>query len=803
MADLTILKADDLVISGNLTVKGTEEVITTTQTDLHIKDRIITLNKGGTLGGNTAGIEIESGGGIVATMGYTTASGFDFGNKNITTSGTIAGTFNIAVNSINDTHLDWGTGADQISTADIPENTNLFYTQARFDAALTAKDTDALSEGSTNLYYTVARANSAIDARVLTTSVNSLQDVDTSGVASNNTLKWNGTAWVPGDPGHSTTDTLNEGSTNLYYTNARADARIAAASINALSDVNTTGAANGKVLMWDGTNYVPNEIAVGAAKAQKGTLASNLTHTATSTGAAGDHGTIVMSGPLINYTAGQGKFLVSVDLSVNQSHSHLGVDGSGNGTGHGNKYEFKVHKVQGGAAVNYASPVYSATVSGWEEHISLQFIDDGSVVGHGSAPDGVTYHVTTNTISNGATVYNSAGASAVASTITISSINGYAVELNDKDFNIGELKNVLITTPAEGHQLYYENATSKWKNHLPTLSKLSDVDDNLNPAGGQILKYTAGATNKWQHADFSLNDVSDVNTAGVANGSIIKYNGSNWVIASDVDTTTDVLDDTTPQLGGDLDVNGKQIVTTSNGNIALTPNGSGQVIITGDLTVTGTATTMDVQNMTVEDSVILVNKHDSQPANNTNDAGIMVQRGSSENNAAWFWEETTDRWIATTTTSAANAVDITVTANADIQAGTVYATATTAQYADLAEIYESDSNYEPGTVVVFGGEKEVTQSTHFTDHRVAGVVSSNPAYLMNKDAEGVAVALRSKVPCKIDGPVKKGDIIVTGTQPGTATGLAEDSAMPSAVCVIGKSIEDDSGTGVRLINIVV
>ena len=207
--------------------------------------------------------------------------------------------------------------------------------------------------------------------------------------------------------------------------------------------------------------------------------------------------------------------------------------------------------------------------------------------------------------------------------------------------------------------------------------------------------------------------------------------------------------------------------------------------------------------MTVEDSVILVNKHDTQPANNTNDAGIMVQRGSSENNAAWFWEETTDRWIATTTTSAANAVDITVSANADIQAGTVYATATTAQYADLAEIYESDSNYEPGTVVVFGGEKEVTQSTVFTDYKVAGVVSSNPAYLMNKDAEGVAVALRGKVPCKIDGPVKKGDIIVTGTQPGTATGLAEDSAMPSAVCVIGKSIEDDSGTGVRLINIVV
>ena len=98
----------------------------------------------------------------------------------------------------------------------------------------------------------------------------------------------------------------------------------------------------------------------------------------------------------------------------------------------------------------------------------------------------------------------------------------------------------------------------------------------------------------------------------------------------------------------------------------------------------------------------------------------------------------------------------------------------------------------------------------FTDHRVAGVVSNKPAYLMNKDAvagnphlEAVAVALRGKVPCKIDGPIKKGDIIVTGTQPGTGTGLANDSAMPNAVCVIGKSLEEDNGTGVRLINIVV
>ena len=63
----------------------------------------------------------------------------------------------------------------------------------------------------------------------------------------------------------------------------------------------------------------------------------------------------------------------------------------------------------------------------------------------------------------------------------------------------------------------------------------------------------------------------------------------------------------------------------------------------------------------------------------------------------------------------------------------------------MAEIYESDADYEPGTVVI-GGDKEVTQCKMLQDPRVVGVVSTNPAYLMNKDANGVAVALRGKVP---------------------------------------------------------
>ena len=139
----------------------------------------------------------------------------------------------------------------------------------------------------------------------------------------------------------------------------------------------------------------------------------------------------------------------------------------------------------------------------------------------------------------------------------------------------------------------------------------------------------------------------------------------------------------------------------------------------------------------------------------------------------------------------------------DIFANVFNGTATSAQYADLAEKYRADKDYECGTVLVFGGDAEVTECKMFCDHRLAGVVSTEPAHLMNSEIEGVAIALKGRVPCKVEGPVKKGDIIVTGPTPGTATGLRQDSSIPSTLCVVGKSLEDCDQSGVRLIEVAV
>jgi hypothetical protein len=119
-----------------------------------------------------------------------------------------------------------------------------------------------------------------------------------------------------------------------------------------------------------------------------------------------------------------------------------------------------------------------------------------------------------------------------------------------------------------------------------------------------------------------------------------------------------------------------------------------------------------------------------------------------------------------------------------------------ATYADLAEYYSSDQEYEPGTVLIFGGTKEVTTTTLSSDSRVAGVVSTNPAYKMNASCEGtrVCIALQGRVPVKVAGSIKKGDLLTTSAIPGYACKAMD----PKVGTIIGKAIADklDPGKGI-------
>lgn len=127
----------------------------------------------------------------------------------------------------------------------------------------------------------------------------------------------------------------------------------------------------------------------------------------------------------------------------------------------------------------------------------------------------------------------------------------------------------------------------------------------------------------------------------------------------------------------------------------------------------------------------------------------------------------------------------------------VFATATTALYADLAENYIGDIEYAPGTVVIFGGEREITVTNEAGDERVAGVISTNPAYLMNSGEAGLPVALRGKVPTLVVGPVTKGDSLVTSTTPGVAVSVGRSRDYAQAV--FAKALETDNNENEKVI----
>jgi hypothetical protein len=141
----------------------------------------------------------------------------------------------------------------------------------------------------------------------------------------------------------------------------------------------------------------------------------------------------------------------------------------------------------------------------------------------------------------------------------------------------------------------------------------------------------------------------------------------------------------------------------------------------------------------------------------------------------------------------------------NFSAGVITATATSARYADLAENYVADANYDPGTVLIIGGEHEVSTTEDPGSYKAVGVVSTNPAHLMNSHCEGehvVAVALRGRIPCKVTGNVNKGDVLITSNLPGHAMVAANPQTL-SPLQIIGRALETKTDAQPGVIEILV
>ena len=258
----------------------------------------------------------------------------------------------------------------------------------------------------------------------------------------------------------------------------------------------------------------------------------------------------------------------------------------------------------------------------------------------------------------------------------------------------------------------------------------------------------------------------------------------------------------------------------------------GNVIIAGNLQVLGNTTTINSNSITTNDLVIYTanNASDSSMANG---GGLGI--GPSGTFGTFLYNNISNVWAtglgisatgnitsgnvsATNHTGTAVNVSGAVTVNSSNGAtaivnggtngsgnigssgaafNTVYAKATTAQYADLAENYASDADYAPGTVVIFGGNKEITVSTEVADERVAGAISTNPAHLMNAEMAGLPVALRGRIPVNVIGPVTKGDSLVTSPTAGYAQSVGRSRLYGQAV--FAKALETNLEDGEKLI----
>lgn len=269
------------------------------------------------------------------------------------------------------------------------------------------------------------------------------------------------------------------------------------------------------------------------------------------------------------------------------------------------------------------------------------------------------------------------------------------------------------------------------------------------------------------------------------------------------------------------------IDTTGNVNIL------NSLFVTGNLQVSGAIVTNNTTNISTN-NLDLVLANNQSTSSGVNGGGILLGSPtvvswtySSANNAwqsnvnilpvqnnTWNLGGSSNYWnsayISTINAASGNfSSTVAPTANASVNLGStsyywnnVYAvnflgTSTTAKYADLAERYTSDADYEPGTVVDFGGTAEVTLSDIDGSQYVAGVVSTNPAYMMNSDSDGLYIALTGRVPTKVTGPIEKGAMMVSN-----GDGTARMERNPKIGSVIGKALQS-FGDGVGVIEVVV
>ena len=263
----------------------------------------------------------------------------------------------------------------------------------------------------------------------------------------------------------------------------------------------------------------------------------------------------------------------------------------------------------------------------------------------------------------------------------------------------------------------------------------------------------------------------------------------------------------------------------SNGTVTITADGNTEMTVTddgvrvhGNLTVDGTQTIINTTTLSVEDNVIELNRNVSNNAGMPTYSGLKVNRGelssATEQDLFWAWDESFADDGTTIYGNAGGAWTAFKSANdnmsastlVDIRANIVHAIATGAQYSDVAERYGADDYLQKGTVVMIGGKEEVTTAEGEMSENVFGVVSTQPAFMMNASAGNndshPFVAMVGRVPVRVIGLARKGERLVLSSTKGVAR-VASSNENPTTEQVIGRVLQDKIDSAEHAIECVV
>ena len=457
-------------------------------------------------------------------------------------------------------------------------------------------------------------------------------------------------------------------------------------------------------------------------------------------------------------------------------------------------------------------------------------ITAGYFVGNGSILTSITGANITGTVAN-ATYATSAGTSTtstqanyanIANSVSGSNVSGSVAQANYANTansvagaNItGTVANATYALSANV-STYAGTVTTNAQPNITSVGTLSSASTTGNVNSGNLL--TGGqvsATGNITGSNLLVNNDAVITGNLTVNGTTTTIN-SQTITTNDLAITLGNNQNTSTALNGaGLDIGNNSLATwkfnnatTSwQSNIAIMPTANGTLTLGGASNYWSTAylTAVSATGNINSGNVLTVGQVSATSnitGGNLLTSGVMSSTGNITGG---------NLSVGTGTITVNNIVNGGSNAVGNIGSSTTYfntvfAKATSAQYADVAEKYLADADYPVGTVLAIGGPKEVRNSHNYHGSDVIGTISENPAYIMNGGLTGefvVTVALLGRVPCRVIGPVLRGDLLAASEIRGVAQTVNPDDYQPG--CIIGKALQDyDDSDNVGVIEIIV